>query len=89
MALPYRDMDRSVPFLLMNVTSCGVMRVAMSGALPINGVTSPSKTVDDARPIMVPSTVYRGQFYLRPYERANGHYTVPFLRYLQRRYPDQ
>ena len=82
-------MDRSVPFLLMNVTSCGVMRVAMSGAPPINGFTPPSKTVDDARPIMVPSTVYSGQFYLRPYERANGHYTVTFLRYLQRRYPDQ
>ena len=32
---------------------------------------------------------YSGQFYLRPYERANGHYTVTFLRYLQRLYPDQ
>ena len=33
--------------------------------------------------------IYSGQFYLRPYERANGHYTVTFLRYLQRLYPDQ
>jgi transposase len=72
----------------MNVTSYGAMRVAISGDRPINASKSPSKTAADARPIMVPS-IYSGQFYLRPYERANGHYTVTFLRYLQRLYPDQ
>jgi transposase len=30
-----------------------------------------------------------GQFHLRPYTQANGQYTVTFMRYLQRHYPDQ
>lgn len=33
--------------------------------------------------------MFTGQFHLRPYQRANGHYTVTFVRYLLRRYPDQ
>ena len=72
----------------MNVTSYGAMRVAISGDRPINASKSPSKTAADARPIMVPSISIAARFTCAPMS-APIHYTVTFLRYLQRLYPDQ